>query len=431
MTNSIKVGLIGYGTVGQGVDKIIEDNEKCISERIGVPIEIAGICDLRPAPAGRKDIFTKRYQDLLENPEIEIIVELIGGYEPARTIIMESLKAGKHVVTANKAVLAKYWGEVFTEATKHQKLVYFEASVGGGIPVIQALNEGLAANRIEKITGILNGTTNFILSEMTHNKLDYAKALARAQKSGFAEADPAFDVDGIDTAHKLAVLSSLAWSTWIKIEDIKTTGITRISDEDVKAAREEFGHVIKLIGSAEMMDGRLALSVEPCLISEKHTFANVEKEYNAVSITGDSVGDVMLYGKGAGQLAAASAVVSDIMYLARHVAHGTAGILPDVTYNPANKVKFLPAEKIESCYYLRFTVADQPGVLAKIAGILGKHKVSIASVYQREGLNPARKKVSVVMLSHIAMEGNISKAIKEIDKQNFTKEPSMKLRVIA
>lgn len=431
MTNSIKVGLIGYGTVGQGVDKIIESNEKGISERIGVPLEIAGVCDLRPAPANRREIFTKRYQDLLENPDIEIIVELIGGYEPARTIIMEALKAGKHVVTANKAVLAKYWGEVFTEASRRQKLVYFEASVGGGIPVIQALNEGLAANRIEKIIGILNGTTNFILSEMTHNKLDYSKALSRAQKAGFAEADPAFDVDGIDTAHKLAVLSSLAWSTWVKIEDIKTTGITRISDEDVKAAREEFGHVIKLIGSAEMKEGRLALSVEPCLISEKHTFANVEKEYNAVSITGDSVGDVMLYGKGAGQLAAASAVVSDIMYLARHVAHGTAGILPDVTYNPSNKVKFLPADKTESCYYLRFTVADQPGVLAKIAGILGKHKVSIASVYQREALNAARKKVSVVMLSHKAIGGNVAKAIAEIDKQNFTKAPSMKLRVIA
>jgi homoserine dehydrogenase len=430
MKTLIKIGIIGYGNVGQGVAKVIENNKKGISERIGVPIEIAGICDIRPAPAEYKDIYTKRYHDLLENPDIDIIVELIGGYEPARTIIMESLKAGKHVVTANKAVLAKYWGEVFTEATRRKKLIYFEASVGGGIPVIQALNEGLAANRIEKIIGILNGTTNFILSEMTRNKLDYSKALARAQKSGFAEADPAFDVDGTDTAHKLAVLSSLAWSSWVKLENIKTTGITRISDEDVRAAHEEFGRVIKLLGYGEMKDGRLALSVEPCLISEKNTFANVEKEYNAISITGDSVGDVMLYGKGAGQLAAASAVVSDIMYLARQVAHGTAGILPDVTYNPRNKVKFLAADKIESCYYLRFTVADQPGVLAKIASILGRHHVSIASVYQREGSQTARKKVSVVMLSHIAMAGNVAKAIKEIDKQKFTKAQSMKLRVI-
>jgi len=273
---------------------------------------------------------------VLARRDIDIIVELMGGYEPARTVILEALKSGKNVITANKAVLAKHWDEIFTTARKYSRLVYFEASVCGAIPVIQVLNDGLAANRIEKISGILNGTTNYILSEMTRENINFSTALARAQRSGFAEADPSFDIEGIDTANKLAILSSLAWGAWVKLPDIRTRGIEEVSSDDVYFAKK-FGYVIKLLGTAVSHGDGLELSVEPCLIPSKHTFANVEKEYNAILVHGDAAGDIMLYGKGAGQMAAASAVVSDIISLSREVANGTAGrylILPSIRQKP-------------------------------------------------------------------------------------------------
>ena len=312
------------------------------------------------------------------------------GDEPARTVIVEALKSGKHVVTANKAVLVKHWDEIFSIAGKYSKLVYFEASVCGAIPVIQVLNEGLRGNRIEKISGILNGTTNYILSEMTREKITFASALVRAQKSGFAEADPSFDIEGIDTANKLAILSSLAWGAWVKLDDIRTSGIEEVSIDDVYFARK-FGYVIKLLGTAVSGDDGLELSVEPCLVPNKHTFANVEKEYNAILVHGDAAGDIMLYGKGAGQMPAASAVVADIIFLSREVANGTAGKVPYITYDPSKSPKLIDDSDSEGSYYLRIVTTDKPGVLSRISGILGKFGVSIATVYQEEPLAKRRR----------------------------------------
>lgn len=427
MKKIVRIGLAGYGTVGQGVIKIIEKNRKSFERRIGAQLEVAGICDLKPVQP--KSLYVKDYRKLIERPDIDILIELMGGYEPARTLILGALAAGKNVVTANKAVLAKYWDEIFDAARRNGRLVYFEASVGGGIPVIQGLNEGLAANRIEKIAGILNGTTNYILSEMSKQHIGFNAALARAQKAGFAEADPTFDVEGIDTANKLAILSSLAWGAWVKLEDINVTGISNVEDDDVYFAGR-FGYVIKLLGIASMLDEGLELSVQPCLIPQKHPFATVDREYNAVIIHGDAVGDTMFYGKGAGQLPAASAVVSDIIDLGRQVANGTAGKVPYITYDADHTVKILPSEDHESSYYLRFTSLDRPGVLSRISGVLGKFGVSLSNVYQEEP-KTRRRGVPIIMLTHKTREGNLEKALKIIDKQPFVKAKTVKFKIVS
>lgn len=428
--DKIRVGLVGYGTVGQGVLKIIENNRESIEKRVGAALEIAAVCDLRRISVKGVE-YMRDYKKLISRPDIQLVVELIGGYEPARSVILSALNANKHVVTANKAVLAKYWDEIFGAARDKGRLVYFEAAVGGGVPVIQGLNEGLAANRIDSIKGILNGTTNYILSEMTKNGVDFSTALKRAQKAGFAEADPTFDVEGIDTAHKLAVLASLAWGSWVKLDDISVAGIGHVSKEDVKFAKEEFGYVIKLLGCASMGEDGAELFVEPCMIRDDDNFANVDGENNAISINGDATGEVIFYGKGAGQLPAASAVVSDIIFLARQIANGTAGELPYVVNEPERELEIRPAEEGESSYYIRFNTVDKPGVLAKIAGVLGDHDVSIASVYQKQPLETMRKGVPIIIITHKAKHGDLLNAMKEIDKLSKTVSKSVKYRILA
>jgi homoserine dehydrogenase len=429
MKETIKVGLVGFGTVGQGVVKIINNNRKSIETRVGADIRVAAVCDLRKISVKGAEYY-KDYRKMIARPDIQLIVELIGGYEPARSVIVDALKAGKHVVTANKAVLAKYWDEIFGVAHDTGRLVYFEAAVGGGVPVIQGLNEGLAANKINKIVGILNGTTNYILSEMTKNGVDFRTALDTARKAGFAEADPSFDVDGIDTAHKLAVLASLACSAWVKLENISITGIGQVSAEDVRFAKEEFGYVIKLLGYAFIGKDGVELSVAPCLIREDDNFANVDDENNAVLISGDATGDVIFYGKGAGQLPAASAVVSDIIFLSRQIANGTAGEIPYVTYEPGKKLRIKPAEKSVGRYYIRFNTIDRPGVLSKISGILGAHGVSIASVYQKQPPpRRARNRVPIIILTHKALYGDLIKAIREIDLLKTTLSKTVRYKI--
>ncbi|MCX5782248.1 MAG: homoserine dehydrogenase [Elusimicrobia bacterium] len=424
----IKIAIVGYGNVGKGVVKILENNKTQIEHRVGSPIELMAICDL--FPIAEKAIYCKRYQDIIKREDIDIVVELIGGYEPARTIILESLKSGKNIVTANKAVIAKHWDEIFSTARRYKKLVYFEASVGGAIPVIQGLHEGLAANKVEKIMGILNGTTNYILSAMSKEGISFKEGLAKAKKFGFAEADPTLDVEGIDTANKLAILSSLAWSGWIKMDSIDTKGISSVTKDDVNFAKK-FGYVIKLIGEASMGKNGLALSVGPCLISSTHAFANVNMEYNAVLIHGDASGDVMFYGKGSGQLPAASAVVSDIIFLARQIVNETAGKLPYVVADPSKKIKIMPKEKSSGTFYLRFSAKDIPGVLSKVSGILGRYNVSIASVYQEEPLSGLRKKVPtpIIILTHPTNHGNLDKALRMIDKLPIIKAKTVKFRI--
>ncbi len=424
MKKILNIGIIGYGTVGKGVLKILEKNQLIAIRKSGVPIKVKSICDIRPID--RQELYVDNYKTILKDPEIDIVVELIGGYEPARTVITEALKNGKNVVTANKAVLAKYWDEIFSLAQENKKLVYFEAAVGGVIPVIQGLNEGLAANEIKKIKGILNGTTNFILSKMTNEDMTYEDALKDAQKSGFAEANPSSDVKGFDTANKLAILSSIAWGSWIKVKDIRVKGIDKLSVEDVKIAAD-FGYVVKLIGSALKTEQGVDLWVEPCLVDHHHFFANVHNEYNAVMIKGDASDDVVFYGKGAGQLPAASAVVSDIIDLAKFTATETAGEVQNVIYSKRKNIKFLPHGKSKSEYYLRFTVVDRPGVLAKISGILGDYGVSISSLYQNE--RNKDKKVAIIITTHKAVSEKVEEALIEIDKLPVVKAKTVKLRI--
>ncbi|MDR0956538.1 MAG: homoserine dehydrogenase [Endomicrobium sp.] len=421
----INIGLIGYGTVGKGVVKILEENKKIVLRKVGKSVRIKSICDLRPID--RSEFYVKNFKNIIKDHEIDLIVELIGGYEPARTIIIESLKAGKNVVTANKAVLAKYWDQIFTTAQECQKSIYYEASVGGVIPVVQGLSEGLASEEILEIKGILNGTTNFILSEMTKKGVTYESALKRAQEEGFAEAEPSFDTNGIDTANKLAILSSLAWGGWIKVKDISTNGIANLDIEDVLITRD-FGYDVKLIGSAQKTKNGIDLSVQPCLVNHEHTFATVENEYNAVMITGKDSGDVLFYGKGAGQLPAASAVVSDIINLSKSIVANTAGVVSDVIYNKNKKIKIIPSGKSRAPYYLRLSVFDKPGVLSKISGILGKYKVSIASLSQPDinDSNYAR----IIIITHETYRENIEKALKQINAtKSIVKYKTVKIKI--
>jgi homoserine dehydrogenase len=375
--------------------------------------------------------FTQNAEDVILHPDIEILIELIGGYEPARTFVLKALHAGKHVVTANKALLAKYWGDVFEHTRMYGRLVYFEAAVGGGIPIIQAINEGLAGNRISKITGILNGTTNYVLTQMSQEGMDYPTALKAAQKAGFAEADPTFDVEGIDAAHKIAILASIASGTWVRLSDVITEGITHIDKRDMAFVRKEFGYVIKLLGIAKLSPAGVEVRVHPALIHETHPFANVQNEYNAISVDGDAVGDVMLYGKGAGSMAAASAVVSDVTYLARQIVAGTAGKLPYVSNEYRKHLKPVPKADTESRFYLRFAVSDKPGVLSGISGILGQCGVSIAGIYQPEHTFDRAHGVPVLILTHKVREGAMEKALKQIGQKSYSRAKPVVLRIEA
>ncbi len=432
---TVGIGLIGLGTVGTGVIKVLQKQKDIIRHRVGAQVHFAQYCDKFIKAKSDMGItaaqVTDDYKKLLNNNDVDIIVELIGGYEPARTIILESLKSGKHVVTANKAVLAKHWDEILTTAQKHRRLVYFEAAVGGGIPVIQGLHEGLAANKIRKITGVLNGTTNFILTKMQEENMTFADALTEARRSGFAESDPTFDIEGIDTAHKLAILSSIAFGGWVKISDIFTEGIAKLDLFDLKIAEKEFGFGLKLLGIAKEHQGKVEARVHPTFLPLSHPFMSVKNEYNAISIDGDVADDVMFYGKGAGQMAAASAVVSDIIFVARHIAEDTAGRLPYVTYDEKKKINLLALDHVKSKYYLRFTTEDRPGVLSKITGILGDDGVSIASVFQPPVPDDRKKypNANILIVTHGALEGNVRKAIQTIDKLKIIKSKTVLIRI--
>jgi homoserine dehydrogenase len=434
MKQPVRLGLVGLGNVGGGVVQMLQKNRPLIEAKVGAALEISMACDIKVSSAqvkkmGLEGVFTRNAEDVILNPDIDIFVELIGGYEPARTYVLKALHAGKHVVTANKALLAKYWGDVMEHTRMYRRLVYFEAAVGGGIPVIQALNEGLAGNRIFKIVGILNGTTNYILTHMSQAGLDYPTALRAAQKAGFAEADPAFDVEGIDTAHKIAILASIASGTWVRLSDVVTEGITHVDVQDIAFVRREFGYVLKLLGIAKLTEGTIEVRVHPTLIPESHPFANVQNEYNAIVVEGDAVGDVMFYGKGAGRMPAASAVISDITYLARQVAAGTAGKLPYVSGDHLRRLKAVARDVMRSRFYLRFTVADHPGVLAGISGILSHFGVSISGVYQPEHGFTKSRGVPIMILTHPVREDAMEKALKEIGRKPYIRAKTVLLRI--
>lgn len=426
----IKIGIVGVGTVGQGVIEILCKHQKSITSRIDAHLEIAAVCDIKrkKLPKSLMSVYTKRWQDVVKNPEIDLVVELIGGYEPARSIIESSLKSGKNIVTANKAVLAKYWSELFLLARRYKKLIYFEAAVGGAIPVIQTINEGLAANKITKITGILNGTTNFILTKMQKEGVSFREALKAAQNAGFCEVNPMLDIKGVDTANKLAILVSVGTGSWVKVDDILIEGIEKISLRDISYFKDEFDYTLKLIGKAVISANTIDISVRPTLISSSHPFRNVDGEYNAVMIHGDSSEDIMLYGKGAGRGPAASAVVSDIIFLSRKIATDTDGIQPYINFDEKKQLKVLTPDERKGFYYLRFTVVDQPGVLASITSTLAKNNVSIASVFQKESLDErysSRSGASIVILTHLTNEGDLMRSLRAIDKLKVVKGKSI------
>jgi homoserine dehydrogenase len=410
---SVNIALVGCGTVGSGVLALFQKNRGLLEAKAGAPMRLTWVCSRGRPPAAAAGIrHTTEWRRVVADPDVHIVVELIGGYEPARTLVLAALEAGKHVATANKALLSRHWAEIFTAARRQRALVYFEAAVGGGIPVIQGLNEGLAANHIQKIYGILNGTTNYILTRMAEDGLDFALALKEAQKAGFAEADPSFDIDGVDAAQKLAILASLAGDTWVRPDEVATEGIRRLNVWDVAFARRRLGLATKLLGIAHLERGRFSARVHPALIPAEHPFANVAREYNAVFVHGDAAGDVMFYGRGAGQMPAASAVVSDVMYLARQVANGTAGQTPYVLYHEKKKWLPIPVDRVVSRHYLRFSTADRPGVLARITSLLAQNRISISSVHQDE-TGGGRRPVPVVIVTHRAPRGAVRAALGE------------------
>ena len=428
----IGVGLIGFGTVGTGVAKILLGSGALIKRRVGVPIELVRVADLDTTrdrgvtlPPG---VLINDANALIDDPAVDIVIELIGGYDAAKRVILDALVKGKPVVTANKALLAVHGEEIFEAAARQKVDLGFEASVGGGIPVIRALTEGLAANTILSLYGIINGTSNYILSRMTCEGQSFQDVLAEAQSAGYAEADPTFDVAGIDSAHKLAIMVSLAYGTPVNVKDMYTEGITRITPVDIAYA-EEFGYTIKLLGIAKSLDGEIEARVHPTMVPSASPIAQVEGVYNAIQLVGDSVGDIVLYGQGAGSMPTGSAVVSDVIAIARNLLRDAAGRVPPASFQQDQRrpLRIRPMEEILSQYYMRFVVVDRPGVLSQIAGVLGRHNISIASVIQqgrKEG-----QTVPVVIMSHTARERDVQAALREIDKMAFISEPTTLIRV--
>jgi len=432
MKKRVAVGLIGFGTVGSGVAKILLENAGLIRRRVGVPVELIRIADLDITrdrgvrlPAG---MLTADARQILNDPAIDIVIELIGGYDTAKRMILDAMAAGKQVVTANKALLALHGEDIFAAAVHHGVDLGFEASVGGGIPVIHALTEGLAANAIQSIYGIINGTSNYILSRMTHEKQEFEVVLAEAQRAGYAEADPTFDVAGIDSAHKLVILTSLAFGTPINFKDLYTEGITHITQRDIAYAWK-LGYAIKLLGIAKLVDGEIEARVHPTMIASSLPIAKVEGVYNAIQLVGDAVGDVMLYGRGAGDLPAGSAVVSDVISLARNLLKGAVGRIPPASFqqNQRRPLRMRPMDEISSLYYLRFMVVDRPGVLAQIAGVLGQFDISISSMLQQG--RRAGQTVSIVIKTHMAKERDVQTALREINRMAFVSAPAVLIRV--
>jgi homoserine dehydrogenase len=427
----IKLGLLGLGTVGTGVVKILATHGAGLRERVGSPLTLARVAaaDLhRPRPG--LDLRALPMVDdarrVLDDPEIDIVLELIGGLEPARTFIVRAFGAGKHVVTANKALLAHHGPELFEEARRNRVMLGFEAAVAGGIPLIRAVKDGLPANRVLSALGIVNGTCNYILSKMTDEGRDFADALKEAQAQGYAEADPALDVEGLDSAHKLQILATLAFRAAVDLKDIHTEGIAGIAQQDVVYAAE-LGYRIKLLAIAKASDGGLEARVHPTMIPAASPMAAVSGVFNAVFITGDNVGNLMFYGRGAGQLPTASAVWSDTVEIARRVAHGLPALPADLPSLAREPLPLRSMDDIRSEYYLRVLALDRPGVLAQVAGTLGAHDISLASVLQKGRAHG--EAVPVVMMTHEARERDMRAALAAIDRLPVVAGPTALIRV--
>lgn len=430
--NEIKAGLLGLGTIGTGVAKLLMTNADLIEAKVGARITLKKIADLDittdrgiELPEG---ILTTNADEVLTDPEISVVIELIGGYEPAKRFVLKAIENGKHVVTANKALLALHGDEIYPAAARKGVEVLFEAAVGGGIPVISAIRGNMAANNFSTVFGILNGTCNYILTRMTKEGIDFADVLKKAQELGYAEADPTFDIEGVDTAHKLALLVSLCFGTRVTFSDIHTEGISSLSSVDISFARD-FGYKIKLLAIGKRDGDRVEARVHPTMIPVNNPLADVDGAFNAIRLAGDFIGPVMFYGRGAGMDATASAVVGDIIEVARNLMAGIGrrcaplGFRDDAVATLALK----PMGEIESKYYIRFSAVDRPGVLARISGVLGRYNISIESMVQSARM--AGEEVPIVIMTHEALERDVRKALDEIDTFDIITQKSQLIRI--
>ena len=429
---TLQVGLLGFGTVGAGVARLLIDSADRIRDRLGMGLNLKYVADI--------DLTTDRgvrladgvliddAERVVNDPEVDIVIEMIGGEGIAKTLILQAIANGKHVVTANKALLAKHGKELFQAADRKGVDLAFEASVGGCMPVIKTLRESLVGNRINGMGGILNGTCNYILSRITDEGIDFREALAKATEAGYAEADPTLDVEGFDTAHKLAILTSLAYGTEVDFDDIFIEGITQITPLDIDFARQ-FGYRIKLLAISKNHGDRVEARVHPTMIPEGNLLSTISGSLNALTISGDAVGDVMLYGHGAGMMPTASAVVGDVVDIARNLSRGTTGRVPLRSFQPdkIGRIPIVSVDELVTHYYFRFTVKDQPGVLSTISGILGEYGISIQSVQQKGRKSTGA--VPVVMLTHRAREADVQKAFRRIEALDVVDEKPMLIRL--
>jgi homoserine dehydrogenase len=435
--SDVRIGLLGLGTVGAGVAKILQSRREMLEERAGARLTLAAVADTDlTRPREGLDLkslpLTNDAARVLADPSIHVVIELVGGLEPARSFISRALAAGKHVVTANKALLAHHGVELYEEARRSGVALGFEAAVAGGIPLIRAVKDGLVANRVLALAGIVNGTCNYILSKMTDEGLDFSLVLKEAQAHGYAEADPTLDIEGMDSAHKLQILVALAFRTFVDLKHIHTEGISRITAQDIDYARE-LGYRIKLLAIAKAAapdapgGAGVEVRVHPTMIPAASPLAAVSGVFNGIFLTGDAVGDLMFYGRGAGQMPTASAVLSDVIEIARRIAHGIPSLaleLPSVGPSP---LPLTPMEAIQCRYYLRVTAQDRPGVLSKVAGILGENDISIANVIQKG--RGTREAVPVVMLTHEARERDMRTALAKIDRLRDVAAATTMIRV--
>ena len=430
----INVGIIGFGTVGAGTFEALSTNRHIIEDRVGAEVIVRKIADLDidtdrgiPVKPGR-ECMTTDAMEVINDPEIQIIAELMGGLGKAKEFILKAMEKGKHVVTANKALLAEHGEEIYKAADQNGVGLCFEASVGGGIPIIGALKNGLSANRITTCMGILNGTSNYILTKMTRKNLPYEEVVEEAVALGFAEDPPTLDVDGTDAAHKLAILISIIFGQAVAFKDIPREGILSITPDDIRFARE-LGYSIKLLAIATDLGDKVEARVHPAMIPKHHILANVNGAYNAIYIEGDFVGPNLYYGLGAGRKPTGSAVVSDIISLAREIRSGAKKRLSPLAHasSPSKKIEIQPSDEIQTPCYFRFSALDTPGVLSKIAGILADFKISISSVIQKGRVT--KGSVPLVMLTHKALERDAKKAIAIIDELDMVTDKTVMIRV--
>ena len=428
---TINIGLLGLGTVGSGVAQVLRDNGAEIARRLGREVRISAVCDSRAERAAQwcpQATLVANPMELVQRDDVDIVVELFGGTGVAKDVVLKAIESGKHIVTANKKLLAEYGNEIFALAGKHNVMVQFEASVAGGIPVIKALREGLAANKIQSIAGIINGTSNFILTEMREKGSTFKDVLAEAQKLGYAEADPTFDIEGHDAGHKITIMSALAFGTPVNFGACYLEGISQLDSRDIKYA-EELGYRIKLLGITRKTDKGIELRVHPTLIPESRLLANVNGVMNAVRVNADMVGETLYYGAGAGALPTASAVVADIIDIARLIEANTDHRVPHLAFQPAQvqAQTILPMDEITSSYYLRVQAKDEPGTLGQIAALLAKENVSIEALIQKGVIDQTT--AEIVILTHSTVEKNIKRAIAAIEALSCVEKPITMIRM--